>query len=138
MTIEYAHGFLGGPLAGTFTGTAMELTIPAGPDDCLELACSAGEPHTLCRSGGVFSGAVVNRDSWQGDWHVSFADELGTVTVSGATAGSAIWSTGWNAYVAGAVRTAVRIQVRVGTFGQEQTSTLRLDTDSTIRFQLRP
>ena len=70
-------------VAGTRTGDSMELTIDADPEDCLEIECSTAGSHRLCRAGAVFSGAIVNRDSWQGDWSITGADDFGTMTISG-------------------------------------------------------
>ena len=62
----------------------------------------------------------------------------GAVTISGALAGRMIWSTSWSAYVSGGVRTRMRMQVRIGVFGQEQVPVVAVDLDVTARFQVRP
>ncbi len=61
-----------------------------------------------------------------------------TVTLGGASSGTVVWSTAWNAYVSGASRTKVHVTKRVGVFGEEPMLVFRLDTDVVSRFRVRP
>jgi hypothetical protein len=57
----------------------------------------------------------------------------GTLTLTGAFGGSLIWSTGWNAFVAGAFRTRATM---AAVEGEGVSVTLR--TEASSRFQVRP
>ena len=83
ITIDQGAQLAGGPLTGTFDGTSM--TVDMGPNaaDCFVLECSLGDGHTLCRNDAVFTGMIVNFDSWQGEWSTEAEGNLGKVTISG-------------------------------------------------------
>jgi hypothetical protein len=60
----------------------------------------------------------------------------GSLTVTGALGGTLIWSTGWRAFVAGALRTITT--TRLVAPGIETQPTLFIRADVSQRFQLRP
>lgn len=55
----------------------------------------------------------------------------GTLTITGATGGSFIWSTAWNAFVSGAVRARTTMQVQAA-------GTMTIRMESSHRFRVRP
>lgn len=61
----------------------------------------------------------------------------GPTDISGALAGRLIWSTGWNAYVSGAARAVIVVQMTPGGGAAGQPGT-RMRFDSTNRFRVRP
>jgi hypothetical protein len=69
---------------------------------------------------------------------ISSAAEVaeGRARVSGALSGRLIWSTGWSAFVSGALRSHVRMVTFVGVPGDE-TPGLSLSVDASSRFQVR-
>lgn len=60
----------------------------------------------------------------------------GRARVGGTFAGRMIWSTGWNAFVSGAVRTQVHVATFLGT-PQDESSGVSATVDVTSRFQVR-
>lgn len=61
-----------------------------------------------------------------------------SVTIGGTSDGMLIWSTLWDAYVAGSSHTHVAMRVRVFVYGEEPMTVLALDSDVVSRFQVRP
>lgn len=60
----------------------------------------------------------------------------GRARVNGAFGGQLIWSTGWSAFVSGALRTRLRMATFVGT-PRDEVQQLSLHVDGTRRFQVR-
>jgi len=60
----------------------------------------------------------------------------GRARISGAFGGRMIWSTGWNAFVSGALRTQVHMATFVGT-PQDEAPGLSVSVDVSSRFQVR-
>lgn len=61
----------------------------------------------------------------------------GALDITGAFGGSMIWSTGWDAFVSGAVRTRATMRFQLGT-PEGGGVTMMLSLDASSRFQVRP
>lgn len=62
----------------------------------------------------------------------------GTVTVTGALSGTLMWSTGWNGFVAGGVRSVTEARLRPPGVEPVPPPSVTVRADVTRRFQLRP
>lgn len=62
----------------------------------------------------------------------------GTASIRGAFGGSLIWSTGWDAWVSGAARARLTVQIEMAGTEETPAAGVQVRVDSETRFQVRP